>query len=779
MIPFVKASIRTWLLALVILSIVPLTVFSLFLVYDLAQSRQNILLNDVQDRSIAAANGISQQLYQVATMLRVLARSGHLRTGDLAALRAEAIRALSINPAIHSVSMIGPNGRQVINTGVAIGAPMPPDDMPEVAARVFATGQTVLSGPFSDGLTNELSVTIGVPVVLAGRVVYCLRANVSIGAFTEILERQYLPADWTGAVVDAHGIIIGRSKEPESFVGMAASDEVRQSIAYGRHGLVDSVTSGGVAVRASLVSVPGWNWLVAVGAPRSALYAPLYWWFGAVAAAAIVALVLGIIWAQWLSGIIAGRVGQTSLASFALRDGLKPQVPSTQISELDDMVDALATIGRLQEQLRTRELQLRVLADNTSDMIARIDTKGRYLFVSAAARRIFGFADDELIGQSALDFVHPEDQAAVRAAMALVGAGGEPATVRFRRRHKDGHYIWVETAVGAIPGPQGQAVELVIASRDITAQKQIEDRQQLAASVFAETTEGIMITDIDAGILDVNPAFTEITGYQRDEVIGRNPSFLQSGYHDEAFYQQMWRTLREVGRWQGEILNRRKDGGVQPHQMNISAIRDGEGRVIRYLSVFADISERKREQERMESLAYHDALTRLPNRVLLADRLEQALARADRSRTLVAVCYLDLDAFKPVNDKYGHKAGDLVLRHVARCLELGVRGEDTVARLGGDEFVLVLDVRTHDEWRPIVDRVLMLIAEPCNIGDGHNATVTACVGVAVFPEDGSDVDTLLHNADEALYAAKHTGPGQVRLFGEIAMAQSSLPKQIA
>lgn len=778
MIPVVKASIRTWLLALVVLSIVPLAVFASFLVYDLAQSRQNILLGDVEDRSIAAANGISQQLYQVATMLNVLARSGQLRTGELAALRAEATRALSINPAIRSVGMIGPSGRQVLNTSVPIGGPMPEDDAPEVAVRVFATGQVALSGPFTDSLTHELSVTVGVPVVLQGRVAYCLRANVSIGAFTEILVRQNLPPDWTAAVVDANGIIIGRSREPESFVGMAASDELRQSIVHGRRGLVDSVGSGGVAVRTSLVSVPGWDWLVAVGAPRSALYEPLYWWFGAVAATASVALVLAIIGALWLSGVIAARVGRTSLASFALRDGLRPAVPSTQIRELDDMVDALATIGRLQEQLGRREMQLRMLTDNSSDMIARLDAEGRYLFVSAAARRIFGYGEDELMGQSALDFLHPEDLAAVRTAIVRAGTIGEPATVRFRRRHKDGHYVWVETAVSTMPGAPGQPVELVMASRDITAQKHAEDRLQMAASVFAETTEGIMITDIDAGILDVNPAFTEITGYTHDEVIGRNPSFLQSGYHDDEFFRQMWLALRSVGRWQGEILNRRKDGGVQPHQMTISAVRDEEGRVIRYLSVFADISERKREQERMERLAYHDALTRLPNRALLADRLEQALARADRSDGLVAVCYLDLDAFKPVNDQYGHKAGDLVLRHVAHALELGVRGEDTVARLGGDEFVLVLDVHAHDEWQAIVDRVLALIVEPCDLGNGHSATVSACVGVALFPDDGGDADTLLHNADEALYAAKRAGPGQVRLFGQIS-AQSSLPKQMA
>ena len=779
MVPVVRASIRTWMLALVVLSTVPLAVFSLFVVYDLARSRQDILLSRVEDRSIATANGVAQQLYQVATMLNVLARSGHVKSGDLAALRAEAIRALSINSAIHSVGMFGLAGRQVINTSVAIGSPMPEIDAPEVAARVIATDQPVLSGPFVDSLTHELSVALGVPVTVDGKVVYCLRANVSIGAFTEILERENLPPDWTAAIVDANGIIVGRSKEPESFVGMAASDEVRQSIVQGRRGLVDSVTRGGVAVRASLVSVPGWGWLVAVGAPRSALYEPLYWRFGAVAGAGAGALVLGVAWALWLSKVIAGRVGQTSLVSFALRDGLRPRVASTQIRELDDMVDALATIGHLQEQLRTREAQLRLLADNTSDMIARIDTEARYLFVSAAARRIFGYPEDELIGRSALEFVHPEDLQAVRVALAEAGGGGGPKTVRFRRRHRDGHYVWVESAISAIPGLLDQSLEFVIAARDISVQKQSEDRLRLAASVFAETTEGIMITDIDGAILDVNPAFTEITGYRHDEVIGRNPNFLQSGHHDDQFYRAMWQALRDVGRWQGEILNRCKDGGIQPHQMTISAIRDQQGSVVHYLSVFSDISERKREQERMERLAYHDALTRLPNRVLLADRLEQALARAQRAKTLVAVCYLDLDAFKPVNDRYGHKAGDLVLRHVARSLELGVRSQDTVARLGGDEFALVLDIRTRDEWRPIVERVLTMIAEPCSLGEGRRATVSACVGVALCPDDGVEGEMLLRNADQALYAAKRAGPGHIRLFGEQLAAQSSLPKQIA
>jgi diguanylate cyclase (GGDEF)-like protein/PAS domain S-box-containing protein len=779
MTPLVRASIRTWLLALVIMSVVPLAVFSSFVVYDLARSRQDMLSGEVEDRSIAAANGVAQQLYQVATVLNLLARSSHLKSGELAGLRAEAIQALSVNPAIRSIGMIGPSGRQVINTGVAIGQAMPATDAPEVASRVFATDQTVLSGPFVGTLSNELTVSMGVPVVVDGHVVYCLRADMRIGAITEILQKQSLPTDWTAAVVDSHGIIIGRSKEPESFVGVAASGEVRQSIAEGKRGLVDSVTKEEVPVRASLVAVPGWDWLVAVGAPREALYEPLYRWLGGIVVVGGTVLIGAIVGALWLSGAIAGRVGQTSMASVALRDGLKLKVGNTQILELDEMGDALATIGRLQEQLRAGEEQLRLLADSTSDMIARLDTEGRYLFVSAAAARIFGYTEEELIGHLAMEFVHPEDVAAVRLAIDKVIMGSGSVTVRFRRHHKDGHYVWVETAINVIRGPEDKPLELVVAARDITAQKQADDRLQLAGSVFAETTEGILITDVDVNIIDVNPAFTDITGYQRDEVLGRNPRLLQSGYHDNEFYENIWTALKENGRWQGEILDRRKDGAVQPQQTTISAIRDDEGRVIRYLSVFSDISERKREQERMEHLAYHDALTRLPNRVLLTDRLEQALARAARNDTLVAVCYLDLDAFKPVNDQYGHKAGDVVLRRVARCLELGVRGQDTVARLGGDEFVLVLDVRTRNEWEPIVERVLATISEPSDLGEGHCAVVSACIGVAVFPYDGPNAETLLRHADEALYAAKRAGHGQVRLYEEIAAFQSSAPKQVA
>jgi diguanylate cyclase (GGDEF)-like protein len=203
---------------------------------------------------------------------------------------------------------------------------------------------------------------------------------------------------------------------------------------------------------------------------------------------------------------------------------------------------------------------------------------------------------------------------------------------------------------------------------------------------------------------------------------------------------------------------------VHPQQVTISAIRDRAGAVIRYLAVYADISELKQQQQKVEHLAYHDALTKLPNRLLLEDRLDRALALAVRNGAQVVVCYLDLDGFKPVNDLYGHKAGDIVLRHVAQCLEEGVRGHDTAARLGGDEFVLVLtEVHQQAEWYPVIERVTTAIAEPCDIGEGRRVTVTASVGVAIFPEQGNDPESLLHAADQALYCAKRSGRNRVCL----------------
>lgn len=273
-----------------------------------------------------------------------------------------------------------------------------------------------------------------------------------------------------------------------------------------------------------------------------------------------------------------------------------------------------------------------------------------------------------------------------------------------------------------------------------------------------------MVTDVAGLIVDVNPGFCKITGHVRDEVIGLTPSILRSGRHDDEFYSAMWREISSKGYWQGEILNRRKSGDVYPELLSISRIDDASGIPTHYVAIFTDITEIKDASARLEHLAYHDALTQLPNRLLFSDRLAVAMAQVRRSGGLLGVAYLDLDGFKPVNDIHGHACGDRVLIETSGRLQQAVRGGDTVARFGGDEFVLLLNkLSSQAECENILGRLLRDLAEPLTL-DGREVRVTASVGVTLFPDDDADADTLLRHADHALYLAKEGGRNRCHVF---------------
>ncbi len=287
---------------------------------------------------------------------------------------------------------------------------------------------------------------------------------------------------------------------------------------------------------------------------------------------------------------------------------------------------------------------------------------------------------------------------------------------------------------------------------------------QLASSVFENTHEGVLIADAQGTIVDVNPAFTQITGYERAEVVGQNPRILKSGHQGPEFYAAMWQALLKRGHWRGEVWNRNKNGEIYPELLTISAVRDGDGKTSHFVAVFSDITQIKQQQRQLENIAHFDALTGLPNRLLLADRIHQAIARTQRADHLLAVCYLDLDNFKPVNDTLGHEAGDALLIEIARRLNGCLRGGDTVARLGGDEFVLLLTELGHlDECEAVLDRVLDAIAAPCSIA-GQTVAVSASIGLTLFPLDDADPDTLLRHADQAMYKSKQKGRHCYHLF---------------
>lgn len=285
-------------------------------------------------------------------------------------------------------------------------------------------------------------------------------------------------------------------------------------------------------------------------------------------------------------------------------------------------------------------------------------------------------------------------------------------------------------------------------------------RQQQELAERAERNR--LITDPGGMIQEVNPAFTRLTGYERFEVIGKSPSLLSSGRQDEEFYAKLWRSLKSEGHWHGDLWNRKKNGEIYVESLTISAIKNEDDITTAYVGIFSDITSIKEGQELLASLAYHDALTKLPNRILLTDRMEQAISLASRRDYLVAVCYLDLDGFKPVNDTYGHQVGDLLLVEVARRLSESVRATDTVCRLGGDEFVLLLtSLTTVGELEEVLSRLAKSVSSPYRIGDNEAATVTASIGVTLYPLDSEDPETLLHHADQAMYAAKRSGANRI------------------
>ncbi|NJD07517.1 MAG: diguanylate cyclase [Methylococcaceae bacterium] len=293
--------------------------------------------------------------------------------------------------------------------------------------------------------------------------------------------------------------------------------------------------------------------------------------------------------------------------------------------------------------------------------------------------------------------------------------------------------------------------------RNLINARRSREQLRLAAAVFDSALEGIAITDAEGIIQEVNDAFCRITGYSREEAVGQTPRILKSGHHDPDFYQVFWRSLISHGNWQGEIWNRTKTGEIWPQLLNITLLRDSQGKPREYVAIWTDIRILKAHQQSLERMAYHDALTGLPNRNLLTDRLRQDIARTLRRENLLAVCFLDLDRFKPINDRYGHEVGDRVLREVAERLGHLLRSGDTVARVGGDEFILLLtDLSCREEAEHIAERALGELGHPLLI-DGNDLTVGASIGIAYCPDQGRDGEHLIDLADQAMYRAKQSG----------------------
>ena len=423
---------------------------------------------------------------------------------------------------------------------------------------------------------------------------------------------------------------------------------------------------------------------------------------------------------------------------------------------------------RAEMALRDSEQQLSRVLEGADQGYWDWDLQTNTFRVSARCETMLGYQPGEMQVDPAHwpQLVHPDDLHLARQSIQRHLAGEAPGhEAELRCKAKDGSWRWILTRGRVVQrGPEGAPLLMSGTHSDITQRKGLEHAQREAAVVFENCYEGIIVTDAQGLITKVNPAFTRITGYTEDEVLGQTPKLLSSGRHDAAFYRDFWAVLARHGAWHGEIWNHNKRGEIYAALQSVTVVRDDKGAAQHYVSVFSDITRSKEHESELDRVAHHDALTGLPNRSLLSDRLQQAILRADRHGRQSAVCLLDLDDFKAINDKHGPAVGDRFLVGVAENVRAVLRSEDTLARLGGDEFVALLsDVESAQVSAHMLDRILTAVQRPVLIGDLSLST-TASIGVSLYPADHVDPDTLLRHADHAMLLAKRGGKNRYQLF---------------
>ncbi len=427
---------------------------------------------------------------------------------------------------------------------------------------------------------------------------------------------------------------------------------------------------------------------------------------------------------------------------------------------------------KIEERTRQfkQEMELRLasqasyqhLIEHTQDLVQRVDANGKLMFVNSAWSAALGWTHEEAMELHYHQLVRFDLLEYCDGLFAELKQGKNFSEIEVVFVAKDGHEVILEGNLTSIfVGDKFSGTQSFF--HDITLRKKVETELALSAQVFDKSGEAFLITDASGNIIKVNHAFTVISGYSEADVLGKNPRILSSGRQGQKFYRAMWESINTLGFWQGELIDRRKDGSFYPKWLSISRVLDTHGNVTNYIGTFSDITQHKQDAENIQRLAYFDALTGLPNRLLLNDRISHALSMAQRSQTQLAILFMDLDHFKNVNDSLGHRVGDLLLIEVAKRLNSVIREEDTVSRLGGDEFIMVLQDSNVDGAAHVAEKIMETLSHACLI-EKQELVITPSIGIAMYPTDGEDIDTLSKCADVAMYRAKRNGRNNYCFF---------------
>jgi diguanylate cyclase (GGDEF)-like protein/PAS domain S-box-containing protein len=425
------------------------------------------------------------------------------------------------------------------------------------------------------------------------------------------------------------------------------------------------------------------------------------------------------------------------------------------------------------QKLKESENLLRTVINATPDWIFLKDKEYRYLFVNDGFANALNLKPNDFYGKTDDELGFPKELIYGNEAKGIRGFRVDDSDVLNGRTlynpydpaiFSDGSFHVFDTYKTPLLDSNNEIYAALGIARDVTQRLDMEAKLHQAATVYDSSSEGILITDADVKVTAVNKAFSRITGYSENDVLGKDPKILASGKHDALFYKKMWNELVTLGHWQGEIYNQHKNGKIYPEWLNISEVKNNEGIITNYVSTFSDISKLKESEEALKYIAQHDQLTELPNRILLIYSLENAIFRAKRNKTKIAILFLDLDNFKQINDTLGHSYGDVLLKKVAQRFSGCLRDEDIISRQGGDEFLVLLE-ELHDskEASIIAEKLINCLKEPLYINESE-FYIGVSIGISLYPDDGIDSETLIKNADSAMYYSKNKSKNQYSYF---------------
>jgi len=725
------------------------------------------------------ASDVNQALEMRLSLLGDLAaKVGATRLEDAAAIQA----LLAQHPMLptlfnNGVFVVGSLGKLFVHAPLApqrLGLRLTDRDY---FKSVMATGKPVISAPMV-GLASQHPVVVMAVAIRdgQGKVSGVLAGSIDL-SLPNFLDRitgsQFGKSGQTFVVAPQSRMIVATSDKSRIMEVLPAPgispwiDRFMQ----GYEGSAVVVNPHGLEVLVTVKQVPIAGWYTSVILATEEAFAPidrLRSWM-AVVVPLVILLAGALIW--WaLRRQLAPLMSTTAtLTRLALSDQPLQPLPVTRHDEVGALIGGfnhlLQTLAQRQTALQESEARFKVLADNAPALVWMTELDGHVSYFNQVWLDYTGRSQAQEAGSGWTQGVHPDDLPRASRAFKSAFSARLPLSIDYRLRRFDGQYRWLTFHGVPRSDAQGNFAGYIGSGIDITERKLSEERLQLLASVFTHADEGIMITSPTGNILDINDAFERITGYNRTEALGQSPSILNSGQQSGLFYAAMWHSLAEHGQWRGEIWNRRKSGEMYAAMETISAVRDAQGQVTHYVALFSDITELKAHANRLQQIAHFDALTGLPNRLLLGDRLQQALALAQRQGLRLAVVFIDLDGFKAVNDQYGHDAGDRLLTALASRMKRALRETDTLARLGGDEFVAVLvDVPDMPTCEHLLQRLLAAAAQSVVVGD-VTLQVSASLGVSFYPQaDDVESEQLLRQADQAMYLAKLSGKNCYQLF---------------